>query len=268
MSLHAFLNKQICIPPSTFFSRQDNELKLRLDKLKFLTQKHSLKLKLRLPMESSCQLSFPVFSVSKLDRKNVPETRFVSENKIFFPRRIQFQHKFPRATQKSFAGSGLNQKFVDPLDKKVESAKEILKEDLPRQYDGEINWDVYSDNVVFVDPVTRLQGKFLYRGMIGTIRALSMTIFQTGTSFVLHSIDEVDANASTTSQFSPRKLEINIFPERALRTVWATKAQSRWGTDLFISGDDIFRFDKNGLIITHESAWNEDPTIVWDQLRP
>ena len=32
--------------------------------------------------------------------------------------------------------------------------------------------------------------------------------------------------------------------------------------------DDIFRISPSGLIVAHESGWNESPSEVWDSFRP
>ena len=43
------------------------------------------------------------------------------------------------------------------LDARVDFIIERLREDLPRQYVVEMDWSVYSPQVVFVDPVTQLR---------------------------------------------------------------------------------------------------------------
>eukprot|EP00271_Cylindrocystis_brebissonii_P008537 TRINITY_DN22917_c0_g1_i1.p1 TRINITY_DN22917_c0_g1~~TRINITY_DN22917_c0_g1_i1.p1 ORF type:complete len:235 (-),score=2.70 TRINITY_DN22917_c0_g1_i1:668-1372(-) len=156
------------------------------------------------------------------------------------------------------------------LDRRVSKLIRVLKEDLPRQYEADLDWSIYADSVIFVDPTTKLKGQLLYRGMLATLRVLSTTLFAGGApNFELYSIEEVDVGAGLTSAFPSRPVgPLPSTPVRAIRTTWSTRARSLWGTELFISGDDIFRVGSDGMILTHESAWNEEPSSIWDKLRP
>ena len=70
--------------------------------------------------------------------------------------------------------------------------KEILSNDLPDQYERDMDWSIYSEDVVFADPVTLTHGLLLYKGMILTLRLMTSTLFEPGTArFDLFSIEEV-----------------------------------------------------------------------------
>lgn len=148
--------------------------------------------------------------------------------------------------------------------------RRALELDLPLQYDLDMDWSVYDDSVGFADPVSLFEGKLVYRGMIGTLRLVAMAAFEPGTAkFELYSVEEVPPTASTTSPY-PAQPDLEARQSEAvaaLRTTWRTLGRTRWGKDLIISGDDIFRINSKGLIITHESAWNESPSEVWNSFR-
>eukprot|EP00897_Mesotaenium_endlicherianum_P002796 jgi/Mesen1/2544/ME000161S01593 len=167
------------------------------------------------------------------------------------------------------ASKSSRQSSESRLDAKVVEIMEILKGDLPDQYQKEMDWSIYDSSVIFVDPVTRLKGKLPYRGMIFTLRWLTSGLFEEATAtFELFSIQEVDKGAATTSAYGPKDLGQRVECKRAIRTVWATRGTTRWGKLFEITGDDIFRVDKNGKLVTHESAWNEAPSQVWADFRP
>ncbi|GJP49250.1 hypothetical protein CLOM_g8489 [Closterium sp. NIES-68] len=78
----------------------------------------------------------------------------------------------------------------------------VLREDLPVQYERDLDWSVYDGSVAFVDPVTRLDGLILYRGMISSLRLITAVGFEPGSVvFELHSIEEVPPSARTFSPF-------------------------------------------------------------------
>lgn len=154
-------------------------------------------------------------------------------------------------------------------DEQVHLIIKTLSEDLPRQYEADMDWSVYADSVTFVDPVTKLRGLLLYRGMISTIRLLTSTVFEPSTIlFRLLSIDEISAGGITLSKYSPLPFEADHEALAAVRTLWETTGTSRWGKKLFISGDDVFRIGKEGKIVSHESAWNEEPSSLWKGIKP
>ncbi|CAI5533501.1 unnamed protein product [Closterium sp. Naga37s-1] len=102
-------------------------------------------------------------------------------------------------------------------DARVARVMRVLREDLPVQYERDLDWSIYDASVAFVDPVP--------------------------------------PDACTRSPFSPRPgLEGRVGEAvSAVRSVWSTRGQTRWGKALSITGDDVFRVNSTGKIITHES---------------
>jgi len=125
-----------------------------------------------------------------------------------------------------------------------------LLADLPRQYDGDLDWSIYAPDIVFDDPVTLLRGRLSYRGMLLTLRLLA-AVATTSADFEVRSADRVAADV--------------------LRTVWVTRAALRWGGGdggrFEMSGVDYFHLDEGGRVARHESQWDEPPAAVWAAVR-
>lgn len=187
-----------------------------------------------------------------------PSPRRVPHRKTSF-----LNYKVALATSKSRSEQLTNR------NQKLENVIRILELELPRQYEDDFSWDIYSDDVLFADPVTLMRGKLQYRGMIFTLRILTATAFQPSTAvFILHSIEEVPLDYLTQSQYGPRASLEDKESLGAIRTVWTTKGRTLWGKNFQISGDDVFRINESGRIFSHESAWNESPESVWEAFRP
>ncbi|CAI7767399.1 unnamed protein product [Closterium sp. NIES-54] len=124
-------------------------------------------------------------------------------------------------------------------DARVARVMRVLREDLPVQYEHDLDWSIYDASVAFVDPVTRLDGLFLYRGMITSLRLITAVGFEPRSLvFEVHSLEEVPPDACTHSPFSPRPgLEGRVGEAvSAVRSVWSTRGQTRWGKALSITG--------------------------------
>ncbi|CAI5477877.1 unnamed protein product [Closterium sp. Yama58-4] len=168
------------------------------------------------------------------------------------------------------AAQGAPDEAAQPSDARMARVMRVLREDLPAQYERDLDWSIYDASVAFVDPVTRLDGLFLYRGMISSLRLITSVGFEPGSLvFEVHSLEEVPPDARTLSPFSPRAGPEGRVGEAvgAVRSVWSTRGHTRWGKALSITGDDVFRINSTGKIITHESAWNESPSHVWEGFR-
>ncbi|OSX76258.1 hypothetical protein BU14_0200s0013, partial [Porphyra umbilicalis] len=118
-----------------------------------------------------------------------------------------------------------------PLDAAAEATLTTLLADLPRQYDGDLDWSIYAPDIVFDDPVTLLRGRLSYRGMLLTLRLLA-AVATTSADFEVRSADRVAADV--------------------LRTM---------------SGVDYFHLDEGGRVARHESQWDEPPAAVWAAVR-
>lgn len=53
-----------------------------------------------------------------------------------------------------------------------------------------------------------------------------------------------------------------------IRTVFATKGTTRWGSEVVISGEDFFWFgDRSSKIVRHQSTWDQSAGEVMNALR-
>ncbi|CAI5947186.1 unnamed protein product [Closterium sp. NIES-64] len=137
------------------------------------------------------------------------------------------------------AGQGTAGGAAGAPDARVARVMRVLREDLPVQYERDLDWSIYDASVAFVDPVTGLDGLFLYRGMITSLRLITAVGFEPGSLvFEVHSLEEVLPDARTLSPFPPRPgLEGRVGEAvGAVRSVWSTRGQTRWGKALSITG--------------------------------
>ncbi|CAI5522553.1 unnamed protein product [Closterium sp. Naga37s-1] len=92
------------------------------------------------------------------------------------------------------AGQGTAGGAAGAPDARVARVMRVLREDLPVQYERDLDWSIYDASVAFVDPVTRLDGLFLYRGMITSLRLITAVGFEPGSLvFEVHSLEEVSS---------------------------------------------------------------------------
>ncbi|CAI5516460.1 unnamed protein product [Closterium sp. Naga37s-1] len=181
---------------------------------------------------------------------------------------------------------------AEASDARVARVMRVLREDLPVQYERDLDWSIYDASVAFVDPVSsmfaapkeRLQhGPRSRAHNFQTSRRSfpsPLTLFTPPPPLLPLSSPspppplscsplQIPPDALTCSPFSPRAgLEGRVGEAVcAVRSVWSTRGQTRWGKTLSITGDDVFRVNSTGKIITHESAWNESPSQVWEAFR-
>mmetsp|Transcript_1166 Transcript_1166/g.3617 ORF Transcript_1166/g.3617 Transcript_1166/m.3617 type:complete len:151 (-) Transcript_1166:72-524(-) len=121
---------------------------------------------------------------------------------------------------------------------RLQEITSTLKKDLPRQYDEvtDLDFSIYTGNMKFDDPWTKLRGKLLYRGMLLTIFFIKSLVFSQA-EFDLHSCDIVETDK--------------------IRTTWTTRGRTRLGQKLELDGTDYFHVNDDGLVYRHESQWGD-----------
>lgn len=151
----------------------------------------------------------------------------------------------------------------------AERVAQLLKRDLPLQYTSPqaMDFSIYDRRLLFTDPMTRLEGKLNYRGMIWTIAFMSRLLFRPSTvSFELAECrvvlrnDEVVYNAK----------EAGDSGGAYVLTRFTTKGETRWASlgsrPVVISGCDKFHLSSSSQphILWHESSWDQAPQRVID----
>ncbi|CAI5503687.1 unnamed protein product [Closterium sp. Naga37s-1] len=192
------------------------------------------------------------------------------------------------------AGQGTAGGAAGAPDARVARVMRVLREDLPVQYERDLDWSIYDASVAFVDPVTRLDGLFLYRGMITSLRHRDVAspllpLFPPSPPLLLHlsspspspllplsspsptplsrlsspplpcSPLQVPPDTRTDSPFSPRPgLEGRVGEAvGAVRSVWSTRGRTRWGKALSITGGAL-GITGGALGITGGSEWGRE----------
>lgn len=133
-----------------------------------------------------------------------------------------------------------------------------LEQDLRGQWASplSLNFDLFSAGIRFTDPMSRLEGKAQYRGMLWSIGLLLRLLFRPGTAqFRLESCSLEPGDAEC--------------PEGRILTRFHSTARTRWGRhSMVICGTDRFWLSREpcseyGLRISyHESIWDQTATEV------
>ncbi len=158
--------------------------------------------------------------------------------------------------QSSSSRSVAERKVVQELVKK-------LRQDLLQQYERPFDMDfsIYTPDLLFTDPMTQLRSRFLYRGMLVSIAAICWTMFRPGTvSFDLDACEFVEADDPESPGF--------------IRTEFRTSGMTKWAPPdtppFVISGIDKFHLVEGKVpgtfqISHHESTWDQTPQEVTDE---
>lgn len=146
----------------------------------------------------------------------------------------------------------------------AEQVAELLKRDLPLQYSDpqKLDFSVYERDVRFTDPMTSIEGKLSYRGMIFTIAIMARTLFRPSTvSFELPECKIVNDDKTEAAD------DPNNSSNAYILTRFITKGETRWSSPgsapVVISGWDKFHLSSSlDKIRWHESAWDQTPQEV------
>lgn len=136
---------------------------------------------------------------------------------------------------------------VDP--EQVQSAIAILKEDLPTLFERDINYEIYTNDIYFKDPVNTFKWKFNYRIIFWTLR------FHAGLFFKEIYFDVHDIQQTQTD---------------VIKVDWTVRGTLRlpWQADLFFNGNSTYKLNEKGLIYDHRDEWDRSPKAILKQFLP
>ncbi len=138
-------------------------------------------------------------------------------------------------------GSGCNE-----YQSQVKRVIKTLKQDLPKLFETDISYDIYTKDIYFRDPVNKFKGKTNYRIIFWTLRFHGQLFF-TQLYFELHDVSQV-ALGTILAKWTVRGI---------LRVPW--KAQ------VFFNGYSTYKLNQNGLIYNHIDTWDRKPSEILKQ---
>ncbi|WP_413175289.1 DUF2358 domain-containing protein [Anabaena azotica] len=129
---------------------------------------------------------------------------------------------------------------------KVKQIIAILQQDLPTLFEKDISYNIYSQDILFRDPVNKFKGKFNYRIIFWTLRFHGQLFF-TEIAFDLHDVCE--------SQ------------EKTILATWTVRGVLRvpWKARLFFNGYSTYKLNSDGFIYEHIDTWDREPGEILKQ---
>lgn len=123
---------------------------------------------------------------------------------------------------------------------------ETLNQDLPTLFNKDISYDIYTQDILFRDPVNKFKGKLNYRIIFWTLR-FHAQLFFTEIAFDLHDVSE-SAEDTILAKWTVRGI---------LRVPWKAR--------LFFNGYSTYRLNNEGLIYEHIDTWDREPGEILKQ---
>lgn len=123
---------------------------------------------------------------------------------------------------------------------------ETLKQDLPTLFEKDITYNIYTQDILFRDPVNKFKGKFGYRIVFWTLR-FHARLFFTQIFFDLH--------------------EVNSSSDDIILAKWTVRGTLRlpWKPRLLFNGDSTYKLNRDGLIYEHVDSWDRKPSEILQQ---
>jgi Uncharacterized conserved protein (DUF2358) len=123
---------------------------------------------------------------------------------------------------------------------------ETLNKDLPTLFEKDITYDIYSQDILFRDPVNKYKGKPSYHIVYWTLR-FHARLFFTDIHFDLHSVTPND--------------------EKTIIANWTVRGTLRlpWKPKLYFNGYSTYKLNQNGLIYEHIDTWDRKPSEILKQ---
>jgi len=128
----------------------------------------------------------------------------------------------------------------------VESAIATLKADLPKLFETDISYDIYTKDIFFQDPVNTFKGKLNYRIIFWTLR-FHGKLFFTELYFDLHDVKQTQTDI-ILAHWTVRGI---------LRVPWKAK--------IFFNGYSTYKLTPDGLIYEHIDTWDRKPSEILKQ---
>jgi hypothetical protein len=128
----------------------------------------------------------------------------------------------------------------------IERIIQTLKQDLPTLFERDITYDIYSQDILFKDPVNRFRGKFNYRIIFWTLRFHGQLFF-TELYFDLHDVYQSEENIILAD--------------------WTVRGTLRlpWRAKIFFNGQSHYKLTNEKLIYEHIDTWDRKPSEILRQ---
>ncbi len=135
------------------------------------------------------------------------------------------------------------------VQQQIEKNIEILKAELPTLFEKDLSYSIYTNDILFKDPVNQFKWKFNYRIIFWTLR-FHGGLFFTELFFDLHEVKQISA--------------------QEIRADWTVRGKLRlpWQTQLFFNGYSIYSINDEGLIYQHIDTWDREPLAILKQFLP
>jgi hypothetical protein len=132
---------------------------------------------------------------------------------------------------------------------RLNEAISVLQQDLPLLFARDMNYDIYSNDIYFKDPVNTFKWKFNYRIIFWTLR-FHARLFMKEIYFDVHDIKRIQ--------------------EDEIRVDWTVRGTLRlpWAANLFFKGYSLYKLNEKGLIYDHRDTWDRSPKAILKQFLP
>lgn len=129
---------------------------------------------------------------------------------------------------------------------RVEQIIETLKAELPRLFETDISYDIYTKNIYFRDPVNTFRGKLNYRIIFWTLR-FHGKLFFTKLYFDLHDVKQTATDIILAN--------------------WTVRGTLRvpWRASIFFNGYSTYKLTPDGSIYEHIDTWDRPPSEILQQ---
>lgn len=131
----------------------------------------------------------------------------------------------------------------------VQNAIATLQEDLPTLFERDINYEIYTNDIYFKDPVNTFKWKFNYRIIFWTLRFHAGLFFKE-IYFDVHNIWQPQADM--------------------IKVDWTVRGTLRlpWQANIFFNGNSTYKLNENGFIYHHRDEWDRAPKAILKQFLP
>ncbi|WP_242065502.1 DUF2358 domain-containing protein [Trichocoleus sp. FACHB-262] len=131
----------------------------------------------------------------------------------------------------------------------VEQVMQTLRNDLPTLFERDISYNIYTQDILFQDPVNRFKGKFNYRIIFWTLRFHGQLFF-TELFFDLHDVSHPASDV--------------------VLATWTVRGKLRvpWNANIFFNGYSTYKLTPKGLIYEHIDTWDRKPSEILRQFLP
>ncbi|OYD89279.1 hypothetical protein CDG76_35555 [Nostoc sp. 'Peltigera membranacea cyanobiont' 210A] len=128
----------------------------------------------------------------------------------------------------------------------VEKVIKTLKEDLPKLFEKDISYHIYTQDIYFKDPVNTFKYKFNYRIIFWTLR-FHARLFFTQIHFDVH--------------------EVYQSAEDTILAKWTVRGVLRvpWKAGLLFNGYSTYKLNQDNLIYEHIDTWDRKPGEILRQ---